>query len=160
MKTILVGIDFSPLSARLADAAFSLAAAVYAKVVFLHVSALPLSGTDFSFDERNAARDVSLGKEVLLGALNSYALPAAKYGLRAECELLEGDVPKNIIKSAQHWNADIIVLGHHRHRTLERMFGTNVVHDILKESSIPLLLIPSAKAFAVEPVAVVQQEQR
>jgi nucleotide-binding universal stress UspA family protein len=56
--------------------------------------------------------------------------------------VLEGDTIDSIITFSQNWPADLIVMGSHSHRGLERLFVSDVATHVLKQSKIPLLIIP------------------
>jgi len=143
MKTILVGVDFSAVSARLADAAFSLAAATAAKVIFLYVSNISLTEAGYSLSDFVMPRSDGITNDIVLTALKSYAAPAEKLGVTADCELIEGEPIETILERAAHHHADVIVLGHHRHGTFDRILDKNILNGVINRCAAPILLVPA-----------------
>jgi nucleotide-binding universal stress UspA family protein len=57
----------------------------------------------------------------------------------------EGDYSKTILKTANDIKADIIVLGSHSKKWLEKILLGSTTEKILKETSLPLLIVPTKK---------------
>jgi nucleotide-binding universal stress UspA family protein len=57
----------------------------------------------------------------------------------------EGDYSKTILKTANDIKADIIVLGSHSKKWLEKILLGSTTEKILKETNLPLLIVPTKK---------------
>jgi nucleotide-binding universal stress UspA family protein len=60
----------------------------------------------------------------------------------AEIYTAEGDVANAILETAANCRADIIVMGSHSRRGIDKILMGNVVKQVLKHSHIPLFIIP------------------
>lgn len=56
-------------------------------------------------------------------------------GWRIEEDTAVGSVGDEIVKRAQEWDADVIVLGSHGYRTIPRLFLGSVSHQVLKHAA-------------------------
>jgi nucleotide-binding universal stress UspA family protein len=54
----------------------------------------------------------------------------------------EGHPAEDIIKTANYWEADLIIVGTHGRKGLARLLSSNVSDYVLHHSKIPVLLIP------------------
>ncbi len=55
----------------------------------------------------------------------------------------EGKPHKAIIKAADEWKADLIVIGSHGRTGLDRLLMGSVAEHVIRHSSIPVLIVPS-----------------
>src|SRR5690606_9291538 len=55
----------------------------------------------------------------------------------------EGDFGEQILATAAEMNADIIVMGTHSRRGLEKILVGSVAEKVLRHSTIPLFIIPT-----------------
>jgi nucleotide-binding universal stress UspA family protein len=58
----------------------------------------------------------------------------------------EGDFADSILKAANKLNADIIILGSHSRKWLENIMMGSVTEQVLRHSSVPLIIIPTKKS--------------
>jgi nucleotide-binding universal stress UspA family protein len=58
----------------------------------------------------------------------------------------EGDFADTILKTAKEVNADIIVIGSHSRKWLENIVMGSVTEKVLRQTSIPLFIIPTKKS--------------
>jgi nucleotide-binding universal stress UspA family protein len=54
-----------------------------------------------------------------------------------------GDTSSTIISVAKEVNADIVVMGSHSRRWLEKIVMGSVTEDVLRHSKIPLFIVPT-----------------
>ena len=57
----------------------------------------------------------------------------------------EGDLAEAILKTAKKIKTDLIVLGSHSRKWLENIVMGSVAEEVLRRSTIPLLIIPTKK---------------
>ena len=62
-----------------------------------------------------------------------------------ETIIKDGDFGDGIIETATEMNVDIIVLGTHSRRGLEKILMGSVAEKVMHKSSIPLFIIPTKK---------------
>lgn len=143
---ILVAIDGSALTERILTHAWELARRLAATVRLVHVvdtGWLDLGmelGVDTS--ELSHARRAA-GEKLLADALAS----ARAAGLTAETRLLEMATPTDhigalISREAADWPADLVLVGTHGRRRLERMLLGSTAEGVARLSPAPVLLVP------------------
>jgi nucleotide-binding universal stress UspA family protein len=57
----------------------------------------------------------------------------------------EGDFATTILKTAKSIHADVIVMGSHSKKWLENIVMGSVTSDVLRQTTIPLYIIPTKK---------------
>lgn len=150
MKKILIALDYNPTAQKVAEIGYNLAKEMNAKIILLHVTSdvtyysslhySPIMGFDsFSgiVETDNVAR--------LEKAAQDY-LDKSKKHLRdetIETIVKNGDFGENILNTAKELNIDIIVMGTHSRRGLEKILMGSVTEKVLQQSSIPLFIIPT-----------------
>ena len=146
MKTILVPVDFSPISKQVLKEAAVLARLASARLVLLNVIAPPYVGTDFygfagenlvtiaAAAEMHSARHLARLKQTLEQA----ALPT-------ETNHLTGYPLSVILDQADKLEADYIVIGSHGHTAFYDLFIGSVATGVLRGARCPVLIVPPAK---------------
>lgn len=142
MKNIFVSIDFNEQESILMDKAFELAKAFNAKIWLVHIAAPEpdFIGYDVGPQYIRDARAEDLKEEHKL--LQEYAQRLNNKRVKAEGLLIQGATVEMIIQEAEKLNSDMIITGHHDHNFLYKAFVGSVSDQIIKESKIPLLLVP------------------
>lgn len=145
-KRILVAVDGSNTSRRAFEAALSLASSEGAELQpFYVVENTPMYFEAPGYDPsilRN--RLIEQGKE--LGAELTQAMRAK--GVAGEVATGEAspadDVSAVVLKAAAAFNADLLVMGTHGRRGVQRLFLGSVAERCVRQAALPVLLIPSA----------------
>lgn len=151
MKKILIALDYNPTAERIAKTGYEMAKSMNAEVTLLHVIAdyTYYSSLDYSpimgFDQfsnlgavqidsvtelENAAREYLEKTKTFLGD------PSIKTLVK------DGDSGDAIIEAAKNLGVDIIVLGSHSRRGLDKILMGSVAEKVLRRSKIPLFIIP------------------
>jgi nucleotide-binding universal stress UspA family protein len=146
-KRILVPVDGSPTSTAGLNEALRLAKNQKARVRLVHI-----------VDERMifSTAEAGLNIEPVIEALKSggkrllarAAKLAASRGVRAETELLENaasQVADVLIARARRWRADLIVMGTHGRRGVNRLVLGSDAELVVRNSPVPVLLVRSAR---------------
>ena len=146
MKTLLVPLDTSAGTAKVLSVADSLAVALRAKVVLLHViepvaSYVPV-GTGMDVIAASEPENDSEQAEGAKKRLEMLAAPLRAAGLDVACEVALGLAVDEILDQAKMLAADYIVLGSHGHGALYHLFGGSVVTGVLKHSPCPVVVVP------------------
>ncbi len=146
----LVGVDYSPLSARAArEAAGILAPGGVLEVVHVwHAPHLPTMelGIHTRDDELYELLETYRRAEVerLSKFILDLDLGLADENLHAYIEV--GTAARGMLHRAQETNAELIVLGAHGRETLEEKIVGTVADRVIRTTSIPALLIPETAA--------------
>ena len=147
MKTVLVPIDFSPVTAQVATEAISLARLIRGRVVLLHVVEPP-----------SALRDVlpvgeKIAPEVLLEAkkIAQERLTQWQKRLRSRFRAIElarvtGDPVTCIVEQSRKLDASYIVLGSHGHSSVYDMLVGSVAKGVQTKAACPVVVIPALTA--------------
>ena len=78
-----------------------------------------------------------------LGYLEKIARPLREEGLDIECATHMGDPSKAILEYAKENSVKLIAIATHGHGGLKRIFFGSVADKVLRESSVPVLVIKS-----------------
>ena len=147
---ILVAIDGSPNSEHALKHAAGLAKNLSASLRILHVvdiGLLPLEPElSIDFDALFKARHAAAEK-TLAAARDSVQAS----GIAFEVRLLDTATPTQhvaaaIAAEAASWPADLVVLGTHGRRGIERWLLGSVAEGVARRSSVPVLLVPMPAA--------------
>jgi nucleotide-binding universal stress UspA family protein len=80
------------------------------------------------------------------------ALEAARAkGVAAEARVIEGTTHREILVAAQDEDADVIVMGSHGRRGLQRFFLGSVAERIIRTAQVPVLVVRRPAAVASTP---------
>ena len=154
MKQILIALDYDPTAQKIAEAGFQLAKSMGAEVTLLHVISDPVyyASRDYSpimgftgyMDMGVIQKDSAEG---LKDASVTYLEKTRKHLGDESIRILvkEGDFAGAIIKSAKEIHADMIILGTHSQKWLEKIVMGSVAEKVLNHTTIPVCLIPTKK---------------
>lgn len=148
MKKILIAVDYNPSAEKVAETGYAMAKSLGAEVTIVHVITdaayyaidySPIMGYQGGYTAGTMELIEDIKKEAEL-----YLAASVKHlgDSQIKTVVLEGDTIDSIITYSQEWPADLIVMGSHSHRGLERLFVSDVATHVLKQSKIPLLIIP------------------
>jgi len=154
MKKVLIALDYDPTAQKVAEAGFSLAKAMNAEVILLHVMVEPVyySTPEFSPIMQfsgfiDMKKKISIGLEELKKTARDF-LDKSKHHLgdkTIKTLVEEGDIAETIIKTAKETHADIIVAGSHSRKWLENILMGSVTEKVLHQTSIPIFIVPTKK---------------
>ena len=151
---VLIALDYDPTAQKVAETGYSLAKAMGAEVILLHVISEPVyySSLDYSpimgftgyMDMGPMAPD---SPEGLKKASQDYLLKIAHHLDDETIKVLvkEGDFGDTILEVATTLDADLIVMGSHGRKWLEKILMGSVTEKVLSQTSIPLIVIPTKK---------------
>lgn len=154
MKKILIAIDYDPTAQNIAETGFELAKSMNAEVTLLHVVAdytyyssldySPVLGFD-SFSNLGVLQTNTVAE--LQNAAQDYLNKTKKYLQDDSIKTIvkDGDSGDAIIEASEEMGADVIVLGSHSRRGLEKILMGSVAEKVLRHSTIPLFIIPVKK---------------
>ena len=146
-KRILVPVDGSSTSKAGLNEALRLARDQKAKLKLIHIvdELMIFSSSEAGLNIEPIIESMKrAGKRVLDRA----AKAAAARGVRAETELWEnatGRVAEVLIGRAKRFRADLIVMGTHGRRGVNRMLLGSDAELVVRNSPVPVLLVRSAR---------------
>jgi nucleotide-binding universal stress UspA family protein len=152
VKKVLIALDYNPSAQKVAEAGYSMAKAMKADITLLHVISDPVY---YSSEEYSPIMGFNGFFETVPFQLNNIDTlkNAALHFLdksiqhlgdkKIQTMLGEGDYADSILKSAKEIKADLIILGSHSRKWLENVLIGSVTEKVLRNSSIPLLIIPT-----------------
>ena len=151
MKKVLIAVDYSPSSEKIAEAGYKLSKDMQASVCIMHVvTDIKYYGMEYpafmGYTGYTMDADLNMADEVQKVA-ESFMEKTKEHFKDPELSthIGRGDTADTILDYAYEWNADVLVLGTHNYSALEKFFIGDVASEILKSSKIPLYIIPLRK---------------
>jgi len=154
MKKILIALDYDPTAKKVAEVGFEFANTMGAEIVLLHVISDPVyySSTDYSpimgFTGYMNTDPLQLNTIEVLKTASLKFLDKTRSHLgdqTIKTIVEEGDFADSILKTAKKLHVDLIVIGSHSQKWLENIVMGSVTEEVLRQSEIPLLIIPTRK---------------
>jgi nucleotide-binding universal stress UspA family protein len=144
MKTILVGYDGNEAADRALDRAIAEARASHGRLVVLAVLELTLDpDTPRNFGTLDDGPDpviptaVPPALEPVLSAARERVTRAA---VPARLAWAAGEPAQELVEAARAARADTIVVGHHHHGFLSRVFGTDVAAELKRTAGCEVIV--------------------
>jgi nucleotide-binding universal stress UspA family protein len=151
MKKVLIAIDYNPTAQHIAKKGYELAQSMHAEVILLHVVAdytyyssldySPIMGFD-SFSNLGVLQTNTVTE--LQNAAEDYLNKTKRFlgDDTIRTVVKDGDSGQAIINAAKEFEADVIVMGSHSRRGLEKILMGSVAEKVLRNSGLPLFIIP------------------
>ena len=152
MKKVLIALDYEPSAQKIAETGYALAKGMNAEIVLLHVLSdagyysslnyFPVMG----YEGFNNLNTLPVENVDVLRNTGQEFLDKSKQHLKDDTIttiIKEGDFAESIIATATEINADVIVMGSHGRRGLDKMLMGSVAERVLHKSVIPLFIIPT-----------------
>ena len=145
-KRIMVAVDESFMTNKVLDTAIELAKASGAALAICHA----VDETIFAPREMEMMMPNSVGKaeyKMRLGAqgfLGKAAEKASAAGVTVETKLIESEekhVSDMLADASAEWQADLLILGTHGRRGVERFFVGSVAERLVRKAHTSLLLV-------------------
>jgi nucleotide-binding universal stress UspA family protein len=148
IKTILCPVDFFAASHAAVSYAAGLAGNYGAGMHLLHViTPVPVAAYDYALDTTQIMKSMEESAEAELVKL---AARVKEAGISVDFEIRAGDVYDEIKRSIDVLKPQIVVMGTHGRRGVERWFMGSTTEKLLRHSPVPLITI---SAGGVKPEA-------
>jgi len=146
-KRILVPVDGSTTSTAGLNEALRLAKNQKAKLKLIHIvdELMIFSSAEAGLNIEPVLESMKRGGKRIL---DRAAKLAATRGIRPETELREnatGRVAEVLIARAKRWRADLIVMGTHGRRGVNRLVLGSAAELVVRNSPVPVLLVRSKR---------------
>ncbi|MBE0662410.1 MAG: universal stress protein [Bacteroidales bacterium] len=153
LDKVLIAIDYDPTAQKVAEVGYAMAKSMNnARVFLLHVIGDPVfySSTAYSpimgFTGYSDIGQLQLNIDEALEDATLQYLNKIKQHLGSEDieTIIEvGDFAESILKAANDLHADIIVMGSHSQKWLEKILVGSVTEKVLQLTEVPLLVVPT-----------------
>ena len=142
MKNILVAIDFEDKAILLLEKAMEIAEKFNSKVWIVHIVAPDpdFIGYEIGPQYIRDSRAEELRKEHK--SLQNLAKTLIEKGIDADGLLIQGATREMILQESEKLNIDLIIIGHHEHGLLYKIFAGSVAAQVIRHSKIPVLTVP------------------
>ena len=154
MKKILIALDYDPTSQKVADTGHSFGKAMGAETILIHVIAAAVHYTSIKYPVLGFGGYMNIDPVQLDSADQKLKQASQDFLDHTKNRLFdktiqtivgEGDVAESILATAQKVNADIIVMGSHSRKWLEKITMGSVAEKVLRHTTIPILIVPTNK---------------
>jgi nucleotide-binding universal stress UspA family protein len=155
VKKVLIALDYNPTAQKVAEKGFSLAKALGAEVILLHVISdeIYYSAVEYSpimgFNGFMEMGPLQLqGVDGLKKAALQFLTKSKQHLGDKTIQIVvgEGELAETILKTAKEFHADIIVIGSHSRKWLENIVMGSVTESVLHQTTLPLYIIPTKKS--------------
>lgn len=141
MKTILVAIDFSPITKALIEAAIK-AANPDSNIYVIHVAAPDPDFVGYSVGPEYIREDRAEELKEEHKLMDDYKQQILARGLNAEALLVAGPTVETLLEEIKKLNADLLVIGRKGHSKIYEVVFGSVCKIVLEKVNIPTLVIP------------------
>ena len=147
MNKVLIALDYGPTAKKVAKSGYSIAAAMGAEIILLHVIE---DLTVYSLSYLNMG-PLQLDSVVELKEASQQFLDKTKLflgDLTIQTVVKEGNFADSIIQTAKGLDVDIIVMGSLSKKWLENIVLGSVSQKVMLQSTIPMFIVPTKKEIA------------
>ena len=155
MKKVLIALDYDPSAQKIAESGYALAQSMNAEITLLHVVSEPNYYATVGVSPITGFNDQLNVIPLALDSMDDLKAEAHKYlnriknhlgGASIHTSVQEGEAEDAILGTAKSLHADIIVLGTHSRRWIENILMGSVAEKVLKNTQVPLYIIPLKKS--------------
>ncbi len=153
MNKVLIALDCNSTDQKIAEVGFSFAKAMHAEVILLHAFLTPIDYSSVSYEPIMGFAGFSnldayqQNSEILtktgLDFLNNVKKHLGESSI--ETVVREGEYAETILETAHLYQVDIIIIGSHSKKWLEKIVMGSTTEKVLHDTTIPLLIIPTKK---------------
>jgi universal stress protein A len=140
LKKILVAVDDGPIAARAAELGIELAQALGGEVAFVHAIDVESPHlTDSGITEDQVTAWASRSNRELLEKFSQRASPKLTAPPLEFARI--GKPAVEIVKAADEWGADLVVIGSHGREGISRVLLGSVAESVLRHAGRPVLVV-------------------
>jgi nucleotide-binding universal stress UspA family protein len=143
IKKILCAVDFSQVSEKVAEYAKALAVPLGAEIICIHVVPSGTIYADFGIPmnsmETFCTTMVTQGEKTLAEFTERH-FPEGKFRANVTC----GDFSHEILQCAKKEQVDMIIMGTHGRKGVDRLLFGSVAERVLRDAPCPVLAIRPA----------------
>ena len=151
MNRVFIALDYNPTAQKVAEVGYSIAKAMGADCMLIHILSSPIIYTSVNYDPImgfsgfEALENYQLNSELLSKSAFNYLEKVKKHLGDSNIEIVvkDGEFDFEIIKVATSYKADLIVMGSHSQQWLEKIFIGSTTEGIIQNSTIPTVVVPA-----------------
>lgn len=139
VKNILVPIDLLQSSATVIKKAIDLAVMFDAVLHVIHITTantVPIIQKSGYIDPRHNSEEIKIQQ------LQVFKEQLDDLNIKNNVSLIKGDVSVSIKKVAKEFEADVIVLGLHKHDSFYNLIVGSIAKELIKNAQRPLFMVP------------------
>ena len=145
MKKVLVAVDLMDETSYILDVAKKMVKIFTGELIIVHSESIEhyLASDEFgAYPTMEIPHMIELRKKSIEERLSQIKKEIENENIAATTILLDGPTVENILKEAEEFKVDLIIVGSHKHgRFYKILFGS--IHDMLvQKSNIPVLIVP------------------
>lgn len=158
MKKVLIALDYDPTAQKVAEVGYALAKEMNAEVILIHV----ISNMEY-YTSTAYSPIMGYGDFGNVGLTKVYSADELKEETQKYLEkskehlgdsniktiVVEGDSADAILSVAEEIHANMIVIGSHSRRWLDKVLMGSITERVVKKSTIPIFIVPT-KGFRTE----------
>ena len=152
-KKVLIALDYNPTAQKVAEVGYSIANAMGADCLLVHILSTPIIYTSVNYDPImgfsgfEALENYQLNAVLLSKSANKYLDKVKKHlgDSNVETIVKDGEFDDQIMETAFNYNADLIVMGTHSQQWLEKILVGSTTESIIQISKIPIVIVPTKK---------------
>lgn len=139
MKKILIAIDNGPTSEKIASSGFQLGEQLNAEIALISIVDTTFLMTD------GAVTPNEMSEIIKNDFIKNHKILTDKVfqGYKVLTFIEEGNPVEMILKVAEEWEADLIVLGTHGRTGISHLLMGSVAEKVIRHSIKPLYIIPT-----------------
>ncbi|KAA9040525.1 universal stress protein [Ginsengibacter hankyongi] len=151
MKKILIALDNNADAKKVAETGYALSEALHAHTTLMHVTPGSAFYASLNYSPIAGFDSFSNLDIVQAGSVEELKITAEKYldnvklslgDETIETVVKEGGYAENILQTAKEMKADMIVMGTHSRKGLDKVLLGSVAENVLHHTTIPLFIIP------------------
>lgn len=141
IQQIIVPVDFHKHTEGLVDFAIDIANKLGGKITFLHVAQSVMESTDY-FDVYPESLAIANDELYAQAQKQMQTLLRKKESSSPGCtgEVLKGDVVESIIDYIKYRKGDMIIIGTHGYKGIQKIMMGSVANRVLRRASCPILV--------------------
>jgi nucleotide-binding universal stress UspA family protein len=143
MKTILVPIDFSPVTKAVVDEANTLAQNCKGRIVLLYVVQPPVLVAEYGGVIEDVVPLIEAAEKAANQLLAQWKDYLTGSSVTTKTIKVEGFPAKEIVGQAKTLEADYIVMGSHGHTAFYDLLIGSTTSGVLKKASCPVVVVPA-----------------
>ena len=139
---ILVAVDLSDASEKVVEAAAYLAKATQGDVCVLHVAEAEPDFVGYDAGPDVVRNQVASEFREEHRRVQAHADALREAGIEAKALLIKGPIIETVLSEAQRFGAEVLIVGSHGFGALYDLLVGSSSRGILKDTKIPVLVVP------------------
>ena len=142
MKNILVTVEFEEKTNLLIGKAAELAEKFEAKLWLVHIAPPEPDFVGFDIGPQYVRDTLAEELREEHRLLQKYANQLKARNIAADGLLIQGATVEMILEECEKLNIDLVIIGHHDHNLLYKIFVGSTDLELVEQSKIPVMVVP------------------